>query len=84
MSNATTVHGTATADAFAYELAVSMCKFFIGWSKIILEAGGGPLDAPNYIAAGSCNSTEWCKGGSGDPVPSMTTTRRYGAKHSPL
>lgn len=84
MSDQITVHGTATADAFAYELAVSKCKFFMGWSQTILEAGGGPLDAPNYIAAGSCNSTEWRKGIDGTPVASVTTVRRFGPKYSPL
>lgn len=41
---------------------------------LVLGAGGGPLDAPQFIAAGSCNSVNWTTGGR--PVPHMSDVER--------
>ena len=48
-----------------------------GALALVSSAGGGPLDATNFLAAGSCNSTQW-RGIQG-PIPHQTEIERGAA-----
>lgn len=48
-----------------------------GAYELACNAGGGPLDAPQFLAAGSYNSTQW-RGGRG-PLPHQTEVERGAA-----
>lgn len=41
----------------------------------LARTAGGPLDAPDLMPAGACNSTEWTDGAS-SPIATETRTRR--------
>lgn len=68
-------HATATGDAATRQMVDLLCTPYMGWYGAINEAGGGPIDAPRCIAAGSCNSTEWVSG-NGTPRAYITTVDR--------
>lgn len=56
------------------------CEFQMHYEQafsILATGGGGPLDAPQHMAAGACNATEWRRGGC--LIPHQTVFER-GAK----
>lgn len=48
-----------------------------GAYELVGNAGGGPLDAPQFLAAGSCSSTQWSRGSG--PMPHQTEVERGAA-----
>ena len=65
---------STTSGQFSRQL-VEMRIAHPGSFSMLCCASGGALDAPDYMAAGGCNSTQF-KNGAGKAMPRQSLTQR--------